>query len=135
MRWIERWPFVSVAPAFSRSLFLVRAAGSGVANSVQPILIHCVDDPTPRRSGGGRKITRASAVLPSRYGVAGGVNKNWLNVAGHPMPAGLAPKLEREGRRTPPNTTMDKRRIHRSFNRFRYFTYTFVIASTASNTM
>ena len=129
MRWIERWPFVSVAPSL-----LVRAAGSGVANSVQPILIHCVDDPTPRRSGGGRKITRASAVLPSRYGVAGGVNKNWLNVAGHPMPAGLALQAERE-HRSRATGRVKERRVHRSFNRLRYFTYTFVIASTASNTM
>ena len=72
-------------------LSVARAAGSGVADSVQGILIHSVDDPTPGWDGGSRGIANRRRHPQSRARVPGGVNKNSLNGARHPSAASLAP--------------------------------------------
>ena len=49
-------------------LSVARAAGSGVADSVQGILIHSVDDPTPGWDGGSRGIARRGATRKAVLG-------------------------------------------------------------------
>jgi len=70
---------------------IARAAGSGVADSVQPIHIHSVADPALGWRGGARGAAKAQRGRQSRTRVPGAVNKNSLNEAGHPGMALLAP--------------------------------------------
>ena len=77
---------------------VVRAAGSGVADSVQGILIHYVDDPTPGWGGGSRGIAESWRHPQSRAWVPGVLNKNSLNGARHPSAALLAPVHTRGAR-------------------------------------
>jgi len=84
--------------AFGPLLSVVRAAGSGFADSVLPIPIHYVDDPTPGWDGTSRGIAKRRCLRQSRARVPGVVNKNSLNGARRPSAALLAPMHARFGR-------------------------------------